>query len=264
MRTTPPLSLLAAEDLATHTVDLTTWSLQSFWRRFFSVVKTHRTSWWERILKIAVAYDMYTQKTTISSIHHNPLSLTMQCQSTKSIFDCICLLHNILTKPEMDSLFTPQQRRNMLLKTQLLYGKLELYEEMAERLREATPSSLRSKIRRIFSSSSSPVSPTHHRSTSIQIPALPALVSDNEMLQGDDGRYQPYQTPIQMDTRVFTVDDEGFIIDPVPPRPSMSPPQQARPSMSTPRPVIVRDDQSSRQRPRLQQQKSFWRQFHKE
>jgi len=252
LRTTPPTSLMTAQDLATHTVDLNTWSLQSFWRRFFSIVKTHRTSWWERLLKIAVAYDMYAQKAPLSQINHNPLSLTMQCRNTKSIFDCISLLYSMFSKPDLASLFTAQQRRNMLVRTQLLYGRLEVYEDMAEKLREMTPSSLRSKIKRLFTSSS-PVSPTNHSSASLQVPPLPTLVSDNEMLQGDDGRYQYEQSPIPIvNTRVFTVDDDGFIMDPIAPFPSTSPPPPPPPQQST------------RPRPRLQQQKSFWRQFNKE
>lgn len=221
----PPKTLTEDNALAIHQVDLSAYSLQSFWRRFFQIIRKNRIGWWGKLLSIASVYDAYIDKSSVHSDHGSASSsLTTQCRTSDSIFDCICAIHERFIDPSLSDLFTEMQKRALLVKSQHLYGKLEIYTAMAEKLREATPLSFRSKFKKWISSSSSQ---SQSNDLNQQIPSLRPLSSDRKMLANDF-------------EKVFTIDTDGNIIN------------------------ADRDDIATTppKRPKLKTKKSLWRQFH--
>lgn len=233
-KSNPPRTLLDDQTLAAHQIDLESYPLQAYWRRFFQIIRSNRADWWSSLLRVASAYDMYTQKSPVSQLVYNPLALTMQCRNSRSIFDCIFLLHQRFTDPAITALFPEKLQRALLVRSFSLSGKLEVFETMAARLREEIPTSLKSRFKKFFHhSKSSSEDPVLHS------PQLPTLLSDNELLHSSNKAYVNTEDEFN---RVFTVDAQGNMLN------------AAAESLQ--------NDPQTRVRPRLKPKKSLWRQLH--
>ena len=232
-KSTPPKTLTNDHTLAAHQVDLEAYPLQAYWRRFFQIIKSNRANWWASLLQVASAYDMYTQKTPSTQHLYNPLALTMQCRNSKSIFDCITLLHQRFTDPDITALFNEQLQRALLVRSNHLHGRLDVYEAMAARLKDETHISFKSRFKKWIH----PGSPTND--PLLLPPQLPTLLSDNELLHSNS---RPYPIRDEEFNRIFTVDAQGNMLN------------AAGPSRN--------DAQEPRVAPRLKTKKSLWRQLH--